>query len=60
MTDPELLAKKLAEIETHVRELREEADLSRLRSDIKEERFVARDSIEEGKGISRAPRTTRR
>ncbi|MGD2114920.1 MAG: DUF86 domain-containing protein [Acidobacteriota bacterium] len=41
MTDPELLAKKLAEIETHVRELRTEANLSRLREDLKEERFVA-------------------
>jgi hypothetical protein len=41
VTDPELLAKKLAEIETYLRELREEADLSRLRSDIKEERFIA-------------------
>ena len=41
MTDPELLAKKLAEIETHVRELRTEADLSRLHEDVKEERFVA-------------------
>lgn len=41
MTDPDLLAKKLAEIETHVRELRTDADLARLREDVKEERFVA-------------------
>lgn len=41
MTDPELVAKKLAAIETHVRELRTEADLSRLRDDVKEERFIA-------------------
>lgn len=41
MTDAELLAKKLAEIGTHVRELRTQADLDRLRKDVKEERFVA-------------------
>lgn len=41
MTDADLLAKKLAEIETHLRELRTQADLDRLRKDVKEERFVA-------------------
>lgn len=41
MTDADLLAKKLAGIETHVRELRTQADLERLRKDVKEERFVA-------------------
>lgn len=41
MTDADLLAKKLAEIETHVRELRSQADLDRLHEDVKEERFVA-------------------
>jgi uncharacterized protein YutE (UPF0331/DUF86 family) len=41
MTDADLLAKKLAEIETHVRELRTQADLDRLHEDVKEERFVA-------------------
>ena len=41
MTDPDLVEKKLAEIETHVRELRTLADPARLRSDLKEERFVA-------------------
>ncbi len=41
MTDAELLAKKLAEIETHVRELRTQAALDRVREDVKEERFVA-------------------
>lgn len=41
MTDPDLVAKKLAQIDTYLRQLREEADLSRLRSDTKEERFVA-------------------
>jgi uncharacterized protein YutE (UPF0331/DUF86 family) len=40
MTDPELIEKKLAEVETHVRELRTLADPDRLRSDLKEERFV--------------------
>ena len=40
MTDPELIEKKLAEIETHVRELRTLAIPSRIRQDIKEERFV--------------------
>ena len=41
MTDPELVAKKLAQIETHLRELRSEADLARLHREVKEERFVA-------------------
>ena len=41
MTDPQLVAKKLAAIETHVRELRTRADLDRIRRDVKEERFVA-------------------
>lgn len=41
MTDADLLAKKLAEIETHVRELRTQADLDRMHEDVKEERFVA-------------------
>ncbi|MFQ5678838.1 MAG: DUF86 domain-containing protein [Gemmatimonadota bacterium] len=40
MTDRELIEKKLAEIETFVRELRTLAEPSRLRSDVKEERFV--------------------
>lgn len=40
MTDAELVAKKLAEIESRVQELRSLADLDRLRSDLKEERFV--------------------
>jgi uncharacterized protein YutE (UPF0331/DUF86 family) len=42
MTDPELLAKKLAFIETCVRELRELADLGKLDSDLRERRFVER------------------
>lgn len=41
MTDAELVAKKLAEIETHVRELRTQAELDRVKEDLKEERFVA-------------------
>jgi uncharacterized protein YutE (UPF0331/DUF86 family) len=41
MTDPDLVEKKLAEIETHVRELETLADPARLREDLKEERFVA-------------------
>ncbi|HVR30967.1 MAG TPA: hypothetical protein VMS86_15700 [Thermoanaerobaculia bacterium] len=41
MTDPDLVAKKLAQIETRLCELRTEADLSRLHEDVKEERFVA-------------------
>lgn len=40
MTDPELVEKKLAEIETYLRELREIADPDRLRGDLKEQRFV--------------------
>ena len=40
MTDPDLIEKKLAEIETHVRELQTLADIERLRADVKEERFV--------------------
>lgn len=41
MTDPELVAKKLAEIETRLRELRTDTDLDRLQRDVKEERFAA-------------------
>lgn len=40
MTDADLVAKKLAEIETYVRELRELADASAIRSSVKEQRFV--------------------
>jgi len=40
VTDAELVAKKLAEVESRIRELRSLADLDRLRSDVKEERFV--------------------
>ena len=40
MTDEELVAKKLAAVETYVRELRELADLSRLHDDLHEQRFV--------------------
>lgn len=40
MTDADLLAKKLAGIETHLRELRSQANLDRLHEDVKEERFV--------------------
>lgn len=40
MTDAELVAKKLATIETCCRELRELARLERLRSDVRERRFV--------------------
>lgn len=40
MTDADLVAKKLAEIETHVRELRTLSDLERFQEDVKEERFV--------------------
>jgi uncharacterized protein YutE (UPF0331/DUF86 family) len=40
VTDAELVAKKLAEIESRIQELRAQADLDRLRSDLKEERFV--------------------
>jgi len=40
VTDPELLAKKLAMIETCVAQLRRIADLEKLRTDVREERFV--------------------
>ena len=40
MTDPDLLAKKLAFIETRLRELSTLARLDRIRDDLKEERFV--------------------
>lgn len=40
MTDAELVEKKLAEIETRLRELRAEVDPGRLRGDVKEQRFV--------------------
>lgn len=40
MTDAELVAKKLAEVETYVRELRTLARLDRLLTDLKEQRFV--------------------
>lgn len=40
MTDADLVAKKLAEIETYVRELRELARLDELATDLKEQRFV--------------------
>lgn len=40
MTDPELIAKKLGQIETCVRELRTLAQPSRVRQDIREQRFV--------------------
>lgn len=42
MTDPELIAKKLALIETCVRELRTMARLETLAEDIREQRFVER------------------
>ncbi|MGH9391768.1 MAG: hypothetical protein ACRD1Z_19375 [Vicinamibacteria bacterium] len=41
MTDPELIAKKLGQIETCVRELRTLAQPSRIRQDIREQRFDA-------------------
>jgi uncharacterized protein YutE (UPF0331/DUF86 family) len=41
MTDPELVAKKLALIETRVRELRELARPEKIAQDVREERFVA-------------------
>lgn len=41
MTDPELIEKKLATIETYLRELETLAEPARLREDTKEERFVA-------------------
>lgn len=40
MTDPDLIAKKLAAIETYLRDLRTLARVEALRSDIREERFV--------------------
>jgi uncharacterized protein YutE (UPF0331/DUF86 family) len=40
LTDPELIAKKLAQIETCVRELRSLAQPDRIRTDIREQRFV--------------------
>ena len=40
MTDAELIAKKLALIETYVRELRTLADPARIDVDVREERFV--------------------
>ncbi|MGH9361922.1 MAG: DUF86 domain-containing protein [Thermoanaerobaculia bacterium] len=42
MTDRDLVFKKLAAIETHVRELRTQARLDRLRDDVREERFITR------------------
>lgn len=41
MNDPELIEKKLAAIETYLRELETLADPARLRDDTKEERFIA-------------------
>jgi uncharacterized protein YutE (UPF0331/DUF86 family) len=40
VTDPDLVAKKLAVIETCCRELRELARLDRIRTDVRERRFV--------------------
>jgi uncharacterized protein YutE (UPF0331/DUF86 family) len=40
VTDAELVAKKLAEIETYVRELRELAEPAAIGRDVKEQRFV--------------------
>jgi len=40
MTDPELIAKKLGQIETYVRELQTLARPDRIRQDIREQRFV--------------------
>lgn len=40
MTDPDLVAKKLAVIETCCRELRDLAHLDRIRTDVRERRFV--------------------
>lgn len=40
MTDAELVAKKLAEVETYVRELRELARPERIDEDLREQRFV--------------------
>ena len=41
MTDPDLIAKKLAEIETYVRELRTLVSVEKIKRDVKEERFAA-------------------
>lgn len=41
MTDAELIAKKLAEIETYVQELRTLGEVEKLRTDLKEQRFIA-------------------
>jgi uncharacterized protein YutE (UPF0331/DUF86 family) len=41
MTDLDLVAKKLAEIETYVRELRVMVDVEKIKTDVKEERFAA-------------------
>ena len=40
MTDADLVTKKLAEVETYLRELRTLARLDRLAGDVKEQRFV--------------------
>lgn len=40
MTDPDLIAKKLAAIETYVHELRTLARVEALRTDVREQRFV--------------------
>ena len=40
MTDPDLLAKRLATIDTCVRELRELARTDAIRTDVREQRFV--------------------
>jgi uncharacterized protein YutE (UPF0331/DUF86 family) len=42
MTDADLLAKKLARIETHVAELRSLARPEEIRRDVREERFIER------------------
>lgn len=47
MTDPELIEKKLAEIETYLRELRTLAEPARMRTDAREERFT--------RGVRRRP-----
>lgn len=41
MTDPDLIAKKLAEIETYVRELRTLVRVEKIKTEVKEERFAA-------------------
>lgn len=41
MTDPDLLAKKLAAVESYVRELQTLANPEAIRRDVREERFVA-------------------